>query len=185
MATSAKSASAIDVCPFKVVIDSNESAPFPFMGIKSREHKDRDLVIECVRKPLWNFEPRDIEIKGGVHRVGFADYSIEGYERAIAIERKSIPDLFGTLGSRRERFEAEIRRLSEDCEFACVIVEGDWPQIMTWRGHGPDPKSIHGTINAWRQRYRGCHWELCPTRAFAERQAFRILERFWLDRNEK
>lgn len=179
-----KVASSIDVCPFKVIVDSNESAPFPFVGIKSRQHKDRDLVIEQIRRPLWNHEPRDVEVKSNVHRVGFGDYSIEGYESKFAIERKSVPDLFGTLSSRRDRFEAEIKRLHEDCEFACVIIEGDWPQILNWRGHGPDPKSIHGTIIAWQQRYKGCHWELCPSRAFAEKQAFRLMERFWLDRNE-
>ena len=95
---SSKAASSIDVCPFKVVVDSNESAPFPFAGIKSRKNKERDLVIEQVRRPLWNFEPREVEIKGTSHKVGFGDYSIEGYERQFSIERKSVADLFGTLG---------------------------------------------------------------------------------------
>lgn len=176
--------SEIDVCPFTIVIDSNESAAYHFAGIKSREHKERDLVIQCVRKPLWNHEPRLVEIKGQSHKVGFADYSIEGMESAVAIERKSIEDLFSTLGSRRDRFEAEIKRIHEDCEFAMVIVEADWPQILRWKGHGPDPASVYGTIMAWRQRYRNCHWELCFSRAFAEKQTFRTLERFFRDRNE-
>jgi len=180
----AKAKPTIDICPFKVVVDSNEGGPFPFIGIKSRDHKDRDLIIECVRKPLWCHEPREVEIKGAQHKVGWGDYSIEGYESKLAIERKSIADLFGTLSSRRDRFEAEIKRLHEDCEFAAVIVEGDWSQILTWRGNGPDPKSVHGTITAWQQRYRGTHWILCPSRAFAEKQCFRVMERFWLDRNE-
>lgn len=174
----------IDLCPFRIVVDSNESAPFQFSGIKSRKDVSKTLVIECVRKPLWSFEPREIEIKGESHRVGFADYSIEGYESKVAIERKSIPDLFATLGSRRDRFEAEVCRIGQDAEFAAVVIEGDWNQILTWKGHGPSPHSVHGTITAWQQRYRGTHWMLCPTRAFAEKQTFRMLERFWRDRNE-
>ncbi len=177
-------ASTIDVCPFVICIDSNEGAAYPFAGFKSRERKDRDLVIQCVRKPLWNHEPRQVEIKGEFHKVGFGDYSIEGYESKLAIERKSVADLFSTLGSRRDRFEAEIKRLHEDCEFAAVVVEGDWSQILTWKGHGPDARSVHGTITAFQQRYKGTHWVLCPSRAFAERQSFRMLERFWRDRNE-
>ena len=176
-----KLATEIDVCPFTVVIDSNESAPYPFAGIKSREHDDRTLVIQTVRKPLWNHAVRAVEIKGESHNVGMGDYSIEGMESLIAVERKSVNDLFSTLGSRRGRFEAEIKRLSEDCEFAAVVIEGDWSQILGWKGHGPDPRSVHGTMTAWAQRYKGVHWVLCPTRAFAEKQTFRILERFWND----
>ena len=37
------------------------------------------------------------------------DYSVEGCEGLIAIERKSLGDLFGTVGQGRERFEREIR----------------------------------------------------------------------------
>lgn len=181
-----KAAPEFDVCEFQVVIDSNESAPYPFQSIKSRKHKDRKLVIPTVRKVLWNWNPREVEdSKGGRHKVGMADYTIEGFEDRIAIERKSIDDLFGTLSSRRDRFEAEIRRLHEDCEFACVVVEGDWSQILTWKGHGPEPSSVWGTVTAWQQRYRNCHWNLYPSRAMAEKACFRILERFWMDRQGK
>ena len=39
------------------------------------------------------------------------DYSIKGLENHVAIERKSLADLMGCIGTQRERFEKEIIRL--------------------------------------------------------------------------
>ena len=41
----------------------------------------------------------------GVLKAG--DYTIAGLEDVVVVERKSIKDLFGTLGQHRDRFEAE------------------------------------------------------------------------------
>jgi len=172
----------ISVCNFTIVIDSNEGAPYPFQGLQERGPKKRNLVIPISRRAMYQMHQRDVEIKGEVHRVGLADYSLLGFEQQIQIERKSIADLFGTLGQRRNRFEAEIKRLHEDCEYVEVVIEGDWPAIIRHRGHGPNPQSVIGTIKAWQQRYPRVHWNLYPSRAAAERFVFRALERFWLDR---
>lgn len=131
--------------PFKVVVDSNETTPYLFRGI-SRKHASGvslPLVVDIVRKPLWATDPLDIQVRRGkhidTHRVGYADYSIDGLERHIQIERKSISDLFGTIGGRRGRFEAEITRLDRDCKAAYVVIEADWPQISIYSGEGIDP----------------------------------------------
>jgi ERCC4-type nuclease len=39
------------------------------------------------------------------------DYSVQGLEDSITIERKSISDLIGSLTSGRERFQREIQRM--------------------------------------------------------------------------
>ena len=171
------------ICPFTIVIDSNEGAPYPFQGLKERGPRKRDLIVAIRRQALWAMDRRDVEIKGETFNVGLADYTIEGFESQIQIERKSLSDLFGTLGQRRNKFEAEIKRLHEDCEYAEVVVEGDWPAILRFKDHGPNPQSVIGTIKAWQQRYPKVHWNLYPTRAAAERFVFRTLDRFWRDRN--
>lgn len=176
------SLSDVCVCPFTVVIDSNEGAPFSFLGMKSPAAQGaKPIVVKIVRKALWNMAVRRVETKRGSFDVGLADYSIEGMETRIQVERKSISDLFGTLGGRREKFEAEIKRLHEDCQFAAVVVEGGFEDVVKWRGNGPEPKSVIGTVVAWQQRYRNVHWWLFPSRATAERMTFRMLERFWND----
>ncbi len=49
----------------------------------------------------------------------------------ISIERKSIADLYGTLLTGRDRFERELKVLSE-MEFAAVVVEGSWKDVFTY-----------------------------------------------------
>ncbi len=39
-----------------------------------------------------------------------ADYTIEGYEDIVGLERKSLDDLIACLSSQRERFERELLR---------------------------------------------------------------------------
>lgn len=174
--------------PLTVVIDSNEGAPFPFASFTEKVTRQRagvrethtlPLVIRTERQALWSLNRRDVQIKSETHSVGFADYTIRGHETEFAIERKSIPDLFGTLSARRGRFEAEVKRLHEDCKFAAIVVEGGWQDIVLYRETGMAPSSVTGTITAWMIRYPKVQWILAPGRAGAERIAFRLMEKFW------
>jgi ERCC4-type nuclease len=45
---------------------------------------------------------------------------VQGFADQIAVERKSLADLFGTLGQGRERFERELVRLSAH-QYAAVV----------------------------------------------------------------
>lgn len=132
-------------CPFTVVVDSNEQAPFSFKGF-SKKHStgvSLPLIVPTIRRALWTMNPVDIQIRRGkhvdIHRVGLADYSILGLEKHIQIERKSLSDLFSTIAGRRGRFEAEIKRLNKDCKASYITVEADWTQISTYNCDGIDP----------------------------------------------
>lgn len=182
-----------DVCPFTIVIDSNETAAYTFREI--RNASNQPMVIATESQALWSMHRRDVTIVSRrrktmpdvltTERIGLADYTIRGHELDIQIERKSIPDLFGTLADRRDRFECEIKRLHEDCRFACVVVEGDWSDITRYRETRMLPKSVVGTITAWEQRYPTVHWRMAPGRAAAELMTFRILHQFWKEHIEK
>lgn len=151
------------VCPFTIVIDTNETLPFPFDQIYDR---DNQLVsIRTVRQPLY--------------QSGLADYTISGMEQEIQIERKA-DDLASSLSDRRDSFEQEICRLNDMCEFAAVICEYPWRDILSdEHEHGARAKSISRTVQAWTIRYPGVHWIMCDGRYHAEQLTFRLLERFW------
>lgn len=117
-----------------------------------------------------------------VKALGTGDYSIEEFEDEVAIERKSVADLFHSFGKGRERFQREAERM-KSLTYAAVVVEGDWLQILR---NPPvlsqmSPKSILASAVAWEQRYGISFW-MCPNRAFAERLTYRILERFYRDK---
>lgn len=170
----------LSLCPFRVLVDTNEGAPYRFTGIESSDDNDSTLLVSTVTFPLYTHGKRSIVIDGKEYSKGLADYSIEGLMDLVQVERKSLDDLYGTLGGRRDDFEAEICRLNE-CEFAAVVVEATWHEIT----HQPparsrlNPKSVEGTIQAWSIRYPSVHWFACGGRAGGERMTFKLLEKFW------
>lgn len=151
-------------CPFTVIVDSREQSPWMFRGFRcDAKQKRLPLVVRTVTKGL----------KTG-------DYSIEGYENRISCERKSLSDLYSTLGQGRERFERELQRLAE-MEFAAVVIEADWRTIIESPPQESklSPKTVFRSINAYEQQYPTIHWHAMWTREMAERKCFRILERWW------
>lgn len=158
------------MCPFVVIADSREQSPFAFDSLRTDAAQGRQpLTVPILRRGIPS-----------------GDYSIDGHEDAIAIERKSLPDLFLSVGRGRRRFKREIERLAS-MRFAAVICEADWHTVLS----EPPPRSqlspkiIFRTIIAWQIQFPSVHWWMCPGRRFAELTTFRLLERFWktLNRN--
>ena len=73
----------------------------------------------------FGFLPQD-QVKVGTLPTG--DYSIEGLEDQVTIERKSLADAFGTIGGQRKRFQRELERMTS-FKYAAVVIEADWPTI--------------------------------------------------------
>lgn len=166
----------IDPLPvlFTVVRDTREQSPFSFTGIPC------DASQSVTRNGVKHRRPLIIPTIDQCLQSG--DYSIQGYENRIAIERKSLSDFFSTLGQDRERFERELVRLNQ-LEFAAVVVEAEWKTILNKppKQSKLRPKTVYRSVLAWQQRYVRVHWWVCHSRQFAERTTFRILERFWED----
>lgn len=165
---------------FRIVVDSNEGLPYRFSGLLTDGENPRPIIVETIRMPLYQSFITQVQVKGKWYSKGLADYSVEGFEDRIQIERKSLEDLYGTLGGRRDEFEAEIARLNL-CDFAAVLVEASWNDIA----HNPpshsrlSPKSVTRTVQSWSMRYPRVHWFTVSGRQQAESFAFRLLEMFW------
>ena len=92
------------------------------------------------------------------------DYSIAGLEHDFAIERKSIPDLCGSLTRGRERFELELHRL-RGFEFARVLIVGSPQEVQA---QAANSKAVFSSISAFEARYKVPFiWE--PNPEFAAR----------------
>ena len=161
------------VVPFTVLIDDREGAPYAFTGLHADASDDRG--------PLY-VPKRFARLKTG-------DYTIEGLEDLVAIERKSLEDLFGTLGQRREQFEAEHQRMAEILAAGgevVVVIESDWRTILLEPPEDSrlNPKTVHRTWLHWRRRY-GVEWITASDRQLAQVTTFRILERFWKEHEHR
>lgn len=166
--------------PFRVVACVNEGIPYRFSNLRTdKSDGERPIIVQVVTKPLYQMGKMAVEVKGQTYTKGLADYSIEGLEHRIQIERKSIEDLYGTLGGRRDEFEAEICRLNH-CDYAAVVIEGNWRDTLQQPGHSSlNPKVISRTAQSWSIRYPRVHWWTCEGREHAEVWTFRLLEMFW------
>ena len=158
------------IVPFTVAIDAREQLPYTFLNLRDNVKNGRSdtLVVPTARCTL---------------KVG--DYSIVGLEESIAIERKSKQDLYGSVSQSRDNFVGRLERM-HGFAFSCVVVEANWHELLT----DPPihtkykPKSLCRTIQAWITRYN-VHWLMVPNREYAEAFTFRLLQRLWLDKQEK
>ena len=145
-----------------VVADTREQAPYAVAGLE-RDARDGGgpLVVDVVR---------------GTLRSG--DYSLAGCEADVAVERKSLADLYGTVGQGRDRFQRELTRLAA-MKFAAVVIEATWAEIVTEPPPHTKlpPKTVFRSVLAWSVRYR-IPFLPCGPRRLAEITTFRFLEKF-------
>lgn len=151
-----------------IIRDSQEKLPYDFASIV---------------RPVLRFTVEDGHLKTGDYTVRIHGAVLP--DDNIVIERKTLADLYTTLGQRRKQFEAEFQRMSL-YGHAALVLEAGLEQIAlpsSWLSHPSQlhPKSVFGTLFAWSQRY-GVHVWPCPGRRFAEQATFRMLERWVRDR---
>lgn len=155
--------------PFVVAIDTREQLAYGFADMRTDAHQGKQPLL--VRRATVHLPTGDYSLcEEGTIRVTLP----------VAVERKTLADLFSTLGQERDRFERELARL-DALEVAAVVVEASWHDILF---NPPErsqlnPKTIHRSVIAWQQRYPRVHWWMCGDRRLAEITTFRILERYW------
>ena len=78
-------------------------------------------------------------------KLNVGDYSIEGYEDKIAIERKSLSDLFGTLGQGHKRFKKELSKALSYQYFA-IVIEGSFTDCLNKKFNGAFYSKMKGFV---------------------------------------
>ena len=104
-----------------IIIDTREKKPYGFSG----EHDTINISLEA------------------------GDYSIQGLEAEVMIERKTLHDLVRCVGSDRKRFMKQMRRLIKIPQ-CMLLVESSWKEIQKggWRAHRVRPSHVEGTLLA-------------------------------------
>jgi DNA excision repair protein ERCC-4 len=164
------------ISPFTITVDNREQSPFTFhefYELQRIQRQNQKLVLQC---------PYVVQCESGTLQTG--DYSLRGFHSQICIERKSLPDLVGTLTSGRERFIRELdRMMAPSFEFTAVVVEASWLNLIHSEEYRTAiKKSVVSSVIAFQQRYRTVQWHFAGSRREAERWTLRSVERFWNDR---
>ena len=98
------------------------------------------------------------------------DYSVQGLEDLVCLERKSLDDLLGCIGTSRERFERELQRMKA-YPHRVVLVEASWTDVEggEWRSR-ITPKAACHTLVSWTARF-AVPFHFAGSRDAAERYA--------------
>lgn len=132
-----------------------------------------NIIVDTREQSPWSF--RGLPINKTVKGLKAGDYSVEGYEAEILIERKSIDDLVGTLIHGRERFEKECLKLRR-ASFAVVLVEASLSSIFQKKYHSRvDPNAVVGSCIAFQSRF-DLPFIFCDNRTCAQQYAYRFFK---------
>ncbi len=99
----------------------------PMIAVDSREQQPLTFLhLPTVRGTLYT-----------------ADYSLVGFETELAFERKTVPDLVGSLSHGRDRFEHELLRL-RGYRLRRLIIVGTVEQIEAGMARSKmTPRSVY------------------------------------------
>jgi DNA excision repair protein ERCC-4 len=108
----------------------------------SRSEEKLVVVVDTREQEPYAFGPEHVTT---VRRALVAgDYSLEGHEEAIAVERKSVDDYVASVVSAKERFGRELDVLGS-YDLACVVVEATLEDISEHRYRaGVHPNAVLG-----------------------------------------
>jgi len=129
-----------------------------------------NLIIDSMEQKPYSFKAfrkwfAAIERK----KLAAGDYSIAGLEDRVAVERKSLQDLFNCCSPyhSREAFVRACERLGK-FDFAAMVIEGSISKILRSNEFSSmHPNAVFGTIQALAVRWGIQPW-FAPTRAVAE-----------------
>ena len=111
-----------------VIVDTREKNPFDFSRFKN-----------------WIGEERSQALKVG-------DYSIEGMEELLVLERKTLTDLITTLIQQRERFFKQCEKMTK-YRWRALLIEASYEDIKSSYDQdeyntSAHPNAVSGTLDA-------------------------------------
>ena len=102
------------------------------------------IVVDTREQEPYGFHPERAAVVRRALPAG--DYSLEGLESRVAVERKTLDDLVRTVIRERERFRRELLMLS-GYEASCVVVEAGLSDVLAKRYRaGAHPSSVLGAV---------------------------------------
>ena len=93
-------------------------------GMEWKSEMDFRIVTDSREQEPYSFDCPTVRRK-----LDAGDYSVDGLEDAVAVERKSLKDFVGTVIHDFVRFAVELQKLSR-MEAACVVVEADLDAVL-------------------------------------------------------
>ena len=110
-----------------------------------RSEPDRiTIVVDTREQEPYPFDSEGVTAARRALPAG--DYSLDGWEDQVAVERKTLEDLITTVIRSRKRFRTELERLA-GYKAACIVVEANLSDILARRYRsGAHPNAVVGSV---------------------------------------
>ena len=106
------------------------------------------------------------------------DYSLQGFEHVIAIERKTLSDAYSSLGQGRARFRREVERMAA-LQYGAIVVEASVPDFLRPPPFSRlAPTAALGSLLAWSVHF-GVHVMFAGDRDHGAAITLQLLTKFW------
>jgi len=93
------------------------------------------IIVDSREQEPWGFTCPAV-----TRKLDAGDYSVEGLEDQVAVERKSLADFVRTVIHERRRFARELEKLA-GYRAACVVIEADLDKVLR-RKHPEELRSV-------------------------------------------
>lgn len=142
------------------------------------------IIRDTREKTGWQFDWYDIEVID--RKLATGDYTIEGLEEVLCIERKKSPsELALNVGKLRKTFEKELQRMSE-IRWKYILCEFPYEQLRKYPTGARMPRAkkkkvrmkgklLAGIIYGLKEKY-GFELIFCRNREEAEDMAMSIFD---------
>ncbi len=114
------------------------------------------------------------------------DYSIVGFEDKFVVERKSMADLYSTLGSQdgRRRFNNMLDRI-KGYDFKALVIEGSEEEVLTPQLSYSNihPNSVYGSLVSFEIKHN-IH-VYCASRKAIQIRIINWAVKYWQENTEK
>lgn len=135
------------------------------------------IIIDTREQLPYAFEDYPTIRKG----LKYGDYSLEGYEDSVAIERKSKEDAYQCVGTGRKRFERHLAGLGHTLR-PLLVIECGLEEFVRPPSHTRlTAAQAVGSYISWSVRF-GIPVMWLEGRSFAQRAVLRWLVAFWKHR---
>ncbi|OGV47602.1 MAG: hypothetical protein A2017_09985 [Lentisphaerae bacterium GWF2_44_16] len=106
-------------------------------------HSKMCIIIDSREQEAYAFSSPSVRRK-----LDAGDYSLEGFENKVAVERKTLDDFVNTVLRGHDRFYQELRSL-QNYDHACVVIESNLRDLIegNYRS-GVHPNAMLATVIA-------------------------------------
>lgn len=151
-----------DFTRLTVIVDTRERLPYDFAPPPDAPEPDNFEPLKTIRRGL----------KTG-------DYSIDGHEDRIVIERKTLADAHGSLGREHKRFARELERMRDFAPHAYIVIEGTIVDLATSRKYGTaNPMALTASLLSMCVKY-GIAPVFASNRTYGQAATSKILRAFY------